>query len=57
MNPSTTDNEINASVGMNYRLWKNLSVDANYSYTTIASDISSREYDRHYTTLGVNASF
>ncbi len=57
VNPSTTDNEINASVGMNYRLWKNLSVDANYSYTTIASDISSREYDRHYTTLGVNASF
>ncbi len=55
--PSTTDNEINASVGMNYKIWKNLSVDANYSYTTIASDISSREYDRHYTTLGVNASF
>lgn len=55
--PSTSDNEINASVGMNYKLWKNLSVDANYSYTTIASDIASREYDRHYTTLGLNASF
>ncbi len=55
--PSSTDNEINATVGMNYKLWKNLSVDANYSYTTIASDITSREYDRHYTTLGLNASF
>lgn len=57
VSPSTTDNEINATVGMNYKLWKNLSIDANYSYTTIASDISSREYDRHYTTLGLNASF
>lgn len=57
INPSTSDNEINASVGMNYKIWKNLSVDANYSYTTIASDISTREYDRHYTTLGLNASF
>lgn len=57
VNPSTSDDEINASVGMNYKLWKNLSVDANYSFTTIASDISSREYDRHYTTLGINASF
>ncbi|MEI6535539.1 MAG: DUF5777 family beta-barrel protein [Verrucomicrobiaceae bacterium] len=56
-NPSTTDNEINASVGMNYKFWKNLSVDANYSYTTIASDIASRDYNRNYTTLGLNASF
>ncbi len=57
VNPSTTDNEINATVGLNYRFWKNLSMDANYSYTTIASDIATREYDRHYTTLGINASF
>lgn len=51
------ENEVNAGVGVNYKITKNLAVQANYSFTTISSDISFNEYDRHYTTVGLNASF
>ena len=42
---------------MSYKLWKSLALQATYSYTTISSDISFNEFDRHYTTVGLNASF
>ena len=55
--PSAKEDELNASIGMSYKLWKSLALQATYSYTTISSDISFNEFDRHYTTVGLNASF
>lgn len=55
--PSTTDDEINASIGVSYNFWNNLSLDANYSFTTISSDTEFRDYDRHRVNLGLNATF
>jgi hypothetical protein len=54
---SAKEDEFNASLGVSYKLWKNLSLQANYSFTTISSDITLNEFDRHYTTVGLNASF
>jgi len=51
------ENEFNASLGLNYNFWNNLSLDANYSFTTIDSDISSRNYDRNRVHVGLNATF
>lgn len=55
--PGANENELNASVGVNYKFTRKLSVQANYTFTTISSDISFNDYDRHYTTVGLNASF
>lgn len=55
--PSTTDDEVNASIGVSYNFWNNLSLDANYSFTTISSDTEFRDYDRHRVNLGLNATF
>lgn len=54
---STTDDEVNASIGFTYNFWNNLSLDANYSFTTISSDTEFRDYDRHRVNLGLNATF
>lgn len=54
---SANENQINASLGFSYNFWQNLSLDANYSYTTLTSDIDSRDYDRHRVNLGLNATF
>ena len=51
------ENEVDASAGITYSLWKNVAVDASYSYTTIASDIDTRSYDRSRVNLGFNATF
>ena len=50
-------NEIDLNVGVSIGLWKNVSLDANYSYTTIASDVDFRDYNRHRVNVGLNASF
>jgi hypothetical protein len=55
--PAANENQIFASLGLNYRITRKIAVEASYSFTTISSDISFNDYDRHYTTLGVNASF
>ncbi|WP_050030282.1 outer membrane beta-barrel protein [Verrucomicrobium sp. BvORR034] len=54
---SSSEDEVNASLGFSYNFWNNLSLDANYSYTTISSDSSFREYDRHRVSVGLNAVF
>lgn len=54
---SSTDDEINASIGLSYNFWNNLSFDATYSFTTISSDTEFRDYDRHRVNLGLNATF
>lgn len=54
---SVKEDELNASVGLTYNFWQNLSLDANYSFTTVASDELFREYDRHRISVGLNATF
>ncbi len=51
------ENQFYGSLGMNYKINKNVAVQASYSFTTINSDISFNDYNRHYTTVGLNASF
>ncbi len=55
--PGATENQIYASLGVNYKITRKIAVEASYSFTTISSDIAFNEYDRHYTTVGLNASF
>jgi hypothetical protein len=52
-----SEHQLSATAGLGYQLWKNVSVDANYSYTVLASDNNFREYDRNRVSLGVSASF
>ena len=55
--PSAKEDEFNASVGMSYKITRNLAVQASYNFTTISSDIAFNEFDRHYATVGLNATF
>lgn len=52
-----TENSILLSAGLNYLLWSNVSLNAQYSYTLLQSDDSTREFDRNRVSLGLNASF
>jgi hypothetical protein len=54
---SGNQDEVNTSVGLTYNFWNNLSLDANYSFTTISSDTDLDDYDRHRVSVGVNATF
>ena len=55
--PNVNEHEISASAGIGYRVWDNVSLNANYSYSVLASDDALREYDRNRVYLGVNATF
>jgi hypothetical protein len=55
--PGANENQIYASLGVNYKITRKIAVEASYSFTTISSDISFNDYDRHYTSVGLNASF
>ncbi|TLD72806.1 hypothetical protein FEM03_01675 [Phragmitibacter flavus] len=55
--PSASEDELNASIGLTYNFWQNLSLDANYSFTTLAADQEFRDYDRHRLSVGLNATF
>ena len=54
---NVTEQQVNASAGLAYRLWNNVSMDANYSYTLLNSDDELREYDRNRVSLGLSAQF
>ena len=54
---SITEHQINAMAGLGYRIWENISLDANYTYTLLNSDDAFREYDRNRIYLGLNATF
>ncbi|MEZ0388728.1 MAG: outer membrane beta-barrel protein [Verrucomicrobium sp.] len=54
---SSSEDQVNASLGLSYNFWNNLSLDASYSFTTIAADSSFGDYDRHRVSLGLNAVF
>ncbi len=45
------------SIGLDYRLWRNISLNGSYWYSINSSDNEFREYDRHRVSLGVNATF
>ncbi len=53
----SSDNEVNLSAGFKYSIYQNVSLDANYSYSTISSDVDLRDYNRHHVNVGVNAKF
>jgi opacity protein-like surface antigen len=59
--PSSSFNEdvIALSAGLEYAVWKNVSLNAGYSYTTTNNDSPGNrpEYDRHNVQFGVNARF
>ncbi len=52
-----TEHQAQATVGLTYSLNQIWALNANYGFTTIASDDSFRDYDRHRVTLGATASF
>ncbi len=52
-----SEDQVNASAGIGYKIMSNVSLDANYSYTILTSDDEFRDYDRNRIYLGVNASF
>ena len=56
-NADVHEHELSANAGLGYRLWDNVTMDANYSYTILASDDNQRDYDRNRISLGINASF
>jgi opacity protein-like surface antigen len=55
--PDVTEHQLSAVAGVAYELWDNINVDANYSYSVVMSDDTTREYDRNRVTLGVSAAF
>jgi len=55
--PDVMEAQIQASAGLAYRLWNNISMDAQYSYTLLNSDDELREYDRNRVSLGLSAQF
>jgi hypothetical protein len=54
---SITEHQVNATAGVGYRVWENISLDANYTYTLLTSEDEFRDYDRNRIYLGLNASF
>lgn len=55
--PNVTENTVFVSAGLNYLLWQNMSLNAQYSYSILASDAPERDFDRNRVTLGMSASF
>ncbi len=52
-----TEHSLLLSTGLSYQVTQNLSLDARYSYSILASDDNSREFDRNNVSVGVTASF
>lgn len=51
------DNTFAGSAGLDYRLWRNIGVNATYWYTNTDSDNIYREYERHRVSIGLTATF
>jgi hypothetical protein len=60
-NGTTTEDideqQVNATAGLAYRIWNNVSLDAQYAYTLLTSGEEIREYDRNRVSLGLSAQF
>ncbi|HWB03530.1 MAG TPA: outer membrane beta-barrel protein [Verrucomicrobiales bacterium] len=58
--PSFDEDVVAFSAGIDYALWRNVSVNAGYSFTTSSNDSFAGlrpEYDRHNVQVGINARF
>jgi opacity protein-like surface antigen len=55
--PDQTDNTFAGSVGLDYRIWRNIGLNASYWYTNVDSDSPFREYERHRVSVGITATF
>jgi hypothetical protein len=55
--PDVNEHEFSATAGLGYQVWRNVGIDANYSYTILSSDDSVRDYDRNRVSLGLSAQF
>lgn len=51
------ENLISASIGLGYRIFSNVDLTTDYSYTNVSSDDDFREYDRSRVSLGLSATF
>lgn len=52
-----TEHSLLLSAGVSYQILENLSMDASYNYSVLASDDPSREFDRNNVSVGVTATF
>ncbi len=52
-----TENLVSVSVGLGYRLFNNVDLTTDYTYTGVSSDEEFREYDRNRVSLGLSATF
>lgn len=55
--PDQDDDTFAGSAGVDYRLWRNIGLNATYWYTNVNSDNIYREYERHRISFGVTATF
>lgn len=51
------DDTFAGSLGVDYRVWRNIGLNATYWYTNTSSDNAFREYERHRISFGVTATF
>jgi Putative beta-barrel porin 2 len=52
-----SDDVFAGSVGLDFRVWRNISLNGSYWYTMNSSDSDIREYDRHRVSFGISATF
>jgi hypothetical protein len=52
-----SDNLFAGAIGIDYRVWRNVGLNVNYSYVTATSDLDFREFDRHRISGGLTATF
>jgi hypothetical protein len=58
--PTLSDNQqtFSGSVSLSYALWRNVSLTAGYSFTSVSGEsVTVAAYDRHQVTLGLSATF
>ncbi|MEM9478530.1 MAG: outer membrane beta-barrel protein [Verrucomicrobiota bacterium] len=55
--PDRSEDLVSGTLGLSYLVLSNLSVNANYSFTSVHSDDEFREYDRHRVSLGMSTTF
>lgn len=54
---SFDDDIVEVSLGLDFNVYRNLVLNAGYSFTTTSSDVENREYDRNILSLGMTAKF
>ncbi len=52
-----SDDAVSLQLGVSYRIYQNVDLNAGYTYTTIYTGDSLRDYDRHRANVGVSSTF